>query len=248
MKKILKHFLWRHPSLYWRILWASGVGGKREKITYLRLLRKGDTVFEIGANRGDFTVLFSNVVGATGSLHAFEPVPPTFAALYERLKAECSFDNIKLNNLAMGDTEGVFQIHVPAGDFGQASLRSHTDSSWSKPGRESYDCTVRTLDSYVAQNNLDRLDLIKIDVEGAELLVLQGGQQTLDRFHPVIHFECFAPWSAAFDYTPADLVSFLLSRGYLHFYSGDLLPLASPETVVGTDEANQNFVCSSRPL
>ena len=139
-------------------------------------------------------------------------------------------------------------MQVPAGDFGQASLKSHSIASWAKPERQAYDCEVITLDSYVTQKGIDRLDLIKIDVEGAELWALRGGRQTIERFHPVIHAECMPSWTTSFDYTPADLVSFLREQGYVYFYSGCLLPLDSPETEVGTCEANQNFVCSVKPL
>lgn len=247
MKKILTDFLSRYPSLYRLVLRASG-SRNVEKMTYLRLIKDGDTVFDIGANRGDFTVLFSSVVGPTGSVHAFEPVPPTFSALDERIKAECRFRNVALNNHAIGDAEGVFQMQVPGGDFGQASLKSHAMASWTDRERQSYDCKVRTLDSYLEQHEVNRLDFIKIDVEGAELSALRGGQKTIDRFHPVIHCECMAAWTVAFDYTPADLVSFLRHHGYAHFYSGNLVPLHSPETEVGAREEHPNFVCSVKPL
>jgi FkbM family methyltransferase len=247
MKKVITDILSRYPSLYRLALRASG-SRNVEKMTYLRLVKDGDTVFDIGANRGDFTALFSNVVGPAGAVHAFEPVLPTFSALSERIGGECRFRNVTLNHHAIGDTEGMFQIQVPAGEFGQASLRSHTLAAWAKQERQSFDCQVLTLDSYVSQNDVKRLDFIKIDVEGAELPALRGGGQTLERFHPVIHCECLAAWTSPFDYTPADLVSYLRSHGYTHFYAGNLLPLHSPETEVGADDVRQNFVCSVKSL
>lgn len=135
-----------------------------------------------------------------------------------------------------------------AGDFGQASIKSHAIASWSKPERQSYDCEVITLDSYVRQKEISRLDFIKLDVEGAELWALRGGRETIDRFHPVIHAECLPLWTKAFDYTPADLVAFLRKHGYAHFYSGNLRALHLPETEVGACEEYQNFVCSVDPL
>ena len=247
VKKILKAILPRCPSLYRFVLHALGKQNS-EKMAYLRLLKNGNTVFDVGANRGDFTVLFSNIVGPTGSVHAFEPVPSTFAGLDNRIKAECRFQNVAISNNAVGDTPGVVQIQVPAGDSGQASLKNHTIASWSRPEREVFDCSVVTLDSYVAEHKIDRVDLIKVDVEGAELWVFRGARQTMDRFRPIIHAECLPSWTGSFDYTPVDLVSFLRNQGYVYFYSGRLRPLHCPETEIGTSEENQNFVCSVQPL
>ncbi|MDR3404344.1 MAG: FkbM family methyltransferase [Chthoniobacter sp.] len=247
MKRTLHYLLSRQPFLY-RLALGAIQSPNREKRTFLRLVRDGDVVFDIGANRGDFTVLFSHMVGCHGRAHAFEPVPPTFQELSERIRNECRFPNVSLNPCALGDTEGQFQIQVPAGDFGQASLRNHAIASWSRPERESFDCQVRTLDAYVTEKAIDRLDFVKIDIEGAELPALRGGQQTLDRFHPTIHCEYFAPWTEAFGYGAADLISFLQTHGYTHFYSGDLVPLSSPVQELEKMTESQNLVCATKPL
>jgi hypothetical protein len=60
----------------------------------------------------------------------------------------------------------------------------------------------------------DRVDFIKCDVEGAELLALRGAAQTLHRWHPTLCLEVWGQWTRAFDYTPADLISFLQGSGY----------------------------------
>jgi len=247
MKQTLHYLLSRRPSLY-RLALRVAQSRNSEKKTFLRLVRDGDVVFDIGANRGDFTVLFSHMVGRHGSVHAFEPVPPTFQELGGRIQSECRFQNVSLNPCALGDVEGQFQIQVPAGDFGQASLRNHAIASWSRPERQNFDCQVRTLDAYVVAQQIGRLDFLKIDIEGAELPALRGGQQTLDRFHPIIHCEYFAPWTEAFGYAVGDLISFLQSHGYTHFYSGDLLPLHSPVQELEERTESQNLVCATHPL
>ena len=70
----------RHPLVYERLLRAAG-RGSLEKRTFLRLLRLGDVVVDVGANAGYFTLLFSDIVGASGEVHAFEPIAPTFDRL-----------------------------------------------------------------------------------------------------------------------------------------------------------------------
>jgi FkbM family methyltransferase len=247
MKKAIHTLLCRQPRLYGRILRALG-STNTEKKTLLRLVRDGDTVLDIGANVGDITLLLSHIVGRHGVTHAFEPVPPTFSQLSQRIAGECPFRNVILNNFALGDTPGVFPIHVPAGDFGQASLRTHDVASWSKAGRDSFDCEVRTLDAYVAEKKVESLRLLKIDVEGAELPALRGGQRTLDQFHPIIHFEYFAPWAKAFGYDAHDVVHFLQQHGYGHFYAGALSPLSSPAEDLEKAVDSQNVICSPTPL
>jgi len=91
---------------------------------------------DIGANYGDFTNLFSDIVGSKGEVHAFEPVPSTFLKLIRRIEDEQNYSNVFLNKFALGDKPGTFEIHVPAGDFGQASLKKHSAGSWSKAAVE----------------------------------------------------------------------------------------------------------------
>ena len=247
MKQTINYLLSRHPPLY-RLALRAIQSPNIEKMTFLHLIKDGDVVFDIGANRGDFTILFSHIVGRNGIAHAFEPVPPTFEELSHRILNECRFQNVSLNNCALGESEGHFQIQVPSGDFGQASLKNHAVASWSKPGRDSFDCSVRTLDAYVAEKKIHRMDFVKIDIEGAELPALRGGQQTIERFHPIIHFEYFAKWTEAFGYAAVHLVSFLQTCGYTHFYSGSLLPLRSPVKELEDIAESQNVICSIKPV
>jgi predicted methyltransferase len=70
----------RRPRLYSELLRTLG-RGSLEKRTFLRAIRSGDVVIDVGANEGYFTLLFSDIVGATGEVHAFEPAEPTFNVL-----------------------------------------------------------------------------------------------------------------------------------------------------------------------
>lgn len=247
MKRTLHYCLSRRPSLYRAVLRATG-SRNAERQTLLHLVKDGNTVLDIGANRGDMTVLFSHIVGSRGHVHAFEPVPPTFAALQQRAAQECRFENVTFNNAALGDTRGTKEIHVPAGDFGQASLRTHATGSWERPGHETFHCEIRTLDEYVAEARLSRIDFIKIDVEGAELLALRGGRRTLEQWHPPIQLEFFARWTKAFGYGASELVVFLQACGYRHFYRDDLSPFVQPESDIPAIDEPLNVICSVTPL
>lgn len=213
MKPFLRRWLARFPKLQLRLLRASG-RGSIEKRVFLALLHRGDVICDIGANRGHFTRLFAEIAGPHGAVHAFEPVPNTFATLRSSV---ADLNNITLNAGALGDTVGRVTLHVPGNDDGQASLRQHTDGSW-QPGVpvRDFDCSITTLDTYAAA--LPRIDFVKCDVEGAERLVIAGAKEILERLSPLLFLEVNPQWTRNFGYTPDDLVRDLRQRGYDRFY------------------------------
>lgn len=214
MKRTLERILCRRPRLYLRILRALG-RGSLEKRAFLSLVRAGDVVCDIGANRGHFTRLFSLLVGKCGAVHAFEPGPWAFARLSEA--AAALPPNFTLHACALADEPGTATLHLPGEDDGQASLRKHGVGSWAGAPRVSlHECRVSTLDEIAAA--FTRLDFIKCDVEGAELLVVKGGRGTLARLRPLLWLEVNPAWTCAFGYTPDQLVAELRALGYGTFF------------------------------
>jgi FkbM family methyltransferase len=216
MKNFIHACLCRMPRLY------AALGrrtGSIEKRVFLNLLSNGDVVLDIGANTGHFTLLFSHIVGSSGEVHAFEPVPPTFAVLKENLARRCWYRNVTVNNLALSDSAGEVPMYLPNKDHGQASLAKHHAGSWSNNAPvETFQCHKLTLDEY-ARSLTRRINFIKIDVEGAELLVLKGAAATLRKDRPTIFFEISDDWSKGFGYTPEDVLSHLRSCGYTEFHA-----------------------------
>lgn len=149
---------------------------RAEQIFYIHHLREGMVVFDVGAHVGEVTLLLSRFVGQSGQVHAFEASGETF----ERLQAICQLAgrrNLTLNHVALADREGVVKLHVYD--------REH--SGWNslaeRPLRE-YGIDIDpigieevraiTVDAYCEQNGIAQIDLLKIDVEGAEYQVLEG--------------------------------------------------------------------------
>ncbi len=219
MKKLIHFVLARNPRLYKSLLKYKGRGHYNiDKVVFLSLIRNGDVVFDIGANCGQYTMLYSNTVGSAGQVHSFEPVPITFDRLNKVVQTEKHFDNIHLNALALADRRGRATMHLPGTDHGQASLKKHSAGSWSSSTQISdYEVETLTLDEYCRSCNLSRLDFIKIDTEGAELIVIEGGRQTLEQFMPVLYLEISQQWSKDFNYSPADVVQLLSQIGYQSF-------------------------------
>ncbi len=155
---------------------------RAERIFYLEYLRDGMTVFDVGANVGELTLLFSRFVGEGGRVHAFEPS----GAGFERLTAICraaSLRNVVLNRLALAEREGAVGLHVYEGDYLSWSTRAvrpleNYGINVAPPKTEETPAT--TLDLYCDRNGVARVDLLKIDVEGAEYQVLLGARRMLE--------------------------------------------------------------------
>lgn len=161
-------------------------GRYEEGITALlvRALSPGSVAVDVGANIGVLTVLMADACGPTGRVLAFEPAAANFAYLQANVRAN-GLANVDASMAAVtaddGNVELVFNEAYPAGSF------VVTDGS----GGTSVE-GVR-LDTVVEKLALERLDLVKVDVEGGEFSVLAGARATIDRFHPLLVVECNPP-------------------------------------------------------
>lgn len=187
------------------------------KIVEKTIIERDCKVFlDVGANFGWYTTLFAKHMGNTGLVHAFEPVP----TIFENLKKNHSLihdgrERVHLNNLALGDTACELTINLFEGlSTGHASL--------STQGREDaipFKCSVVTLDSYLEENGVGDVDLVKVDIEGAELGFLRGAGKLFEQMTPpVILMEMALNQTKNFGYKPDDLVQYLAERASYRFY------------------------------
>jgi FkbM family methyltransferase len=171
-------------------------------------------------------------VGSTGKVYAFEPTPNTFRSLKRNLRLN-RLENVDCARVALSDREGVARLHF--GEEGpQNSLAATVHASAGGTQVE-----TETLDRFAARSGMTRLDLIKADVEGAELLMLRGARATLARFRPHLVLE-YSLHCAAFGYRREDINDFLTALGYVLFRVGDrrLQPLGP----LDADELYYNVV------
>jgi len=137
------------------------------------LLRPRDVFVDAGANIGVYTVLASRKVGASGRVLAIEMMPETCAILRKHLEMN-GCENAEVIETALSDAEGEFvDAFLPRSQCGQASLTRNPDKS------EKIRVQTRTLDRVAAE--IDRVRLLKLDLEGVELQALQGARKLLDR-------------------------------------------------------------------
>ena len=101
------------------------------------------------------------------------------------------------------------------------------------------ECKVTTLDDYVAENNIARVNFIKIDVEGNEKNVLLGGREVLKKYHPVVYCEMLRKHAARFGYHPNEIIEYMKSLDYKCYtlHDGRLIPF----TEMTEDTVETNF-------
>ena len=156
----------------------------------LQTLQPGWTVFDIGANRGYVTLIAAQKVGPAGRVHSFEPNPQVLSELRSHVKRNGLTDRVLVSAEALSDRcdeQVTFFVSTLESNTGLSSLTPAADLLERQTLSAEHTISVKTitLDEYVRSQGLtSAIDLIKIDVEGAELLVLRGAEQTLRTMPP----------------------------------------------------------------
>lgn len=176
-----------------------------------KILKPGMTFLDIGANIGQYSVIASMIVGDDGKVYAFEPTPDTFLLLSENLKLNhCT--NAQALQLALSDLKGNASLHLGySTNSGANSLQKTLNTS---------DYTIEietdTLDNMLG--TIKQAELLKVDVEGAELLVLNGGEEFFQTYRPDILLELTDErFTGNFGYASEDLLKKLHKMGYQVF-------------------------------
>jgi FkbM family methyltransferase len=204
-----------------------------------RILEPGMTVVDGGANVGYFTLLCARLVGQEGRVYAFEPEPRNFGLLRKSVERNRA-DNVVLTQGALSDRRGQEKLYLDRSNFGEPSLRQ---ANVTEPVG-AVDVETLSLDDFLASQNEPRVDLIKLDTQGAEGLVLAGAARLLDEGAPRIVVMEFAPWGLRNMGTdPLDLLRDLRDRGFdlrvLDERSGRLLRLPDTEIVADCDRRDR---------
>ena len=141
----------------------------------------GSVFVDIGANTGQHALFMASRVD---QVHAFEPWPEALDRLEKNISLN-ALSNVTVHQFGLGEENGTVSFHSPASsNLGTGSFRADVNATPSVGV-----LSVRRGDDVFAASGLDRMDIVKIDVEGFELKVLSGLRETLARFRPVIVLE-----------------------------------------------------------
>ena len=208
-----------HDMYVGRSLDQYGEYSENEYNLLRQIIHPGETILDVGANIGAFTVPLGQAVGPSGRVLAFEP---------QRLVFQMLCANVMINNLtnveaipaAAGDTGGSVNMPVPdygsEGNFGGISISSRAENrEWTR---------MVAIDSF----ELSACHLIKVDVEGFEKNVLDGAVETIKKFRPAIYLE-----NDRKDKSP-DLIKTLMEMDYRLYWH--LPALFNPDNFFGNSE------------
>ncbi len=163
------------------------------------IVKPGDTVIDIGANVGTFSLAAARAAGPRGKVHSFEPHPRIYSYLLANVRLN-SYKTIRVQNLAIGNKNERRRLSDERSD----DINHLVDNN-------GVPVAMRTLDSLFPGSQ--RLSLLKIDVEGYELYVLQGASQLLSRTD-CVYIESYGPNLRRYGFTTEDLRRKLVAAGF----------------------------------
>lgn len=145
-------------------------------------LSPGSVFVDVGANYGIYSLIAARIVGDSGRVIAFEPAKENFEILNKNILLNC-MNNINLFPLALSDREGLMKLYYHPDPSRNSLIPEHSKL---KNGEE---VEVKQLDQVLQKIGVNVVDFIKIDVEGADLLVIKGAKETICKYRPVVQFE-----------------------------------------------------------
>lgn len=201
-----------------RIMWTGIYEPPLIRLLQSRGIR-GWTCFDVGANVGAITLALVKLTAPEGKVYSFEPGPPNLRRLRDNLNLNPELSKrVEMVEAGVGLAPGELYWAEEKGNPGNALLGN----------TGTHEIKIITLDNFVRERTISKLDFVKIDVEGMELDVMKGAAETLRRFHPMLYFETLPRYTdTGASATFADMHNFLAkelgytlhridSRGRLH--------------------------------
>lgn len=178
-----------------------------------KYIKSGSVVIEAGANTGTETLLISRLVGHKGHVFAFEPIPHIYAIL----KSNCNLnklENATLVKKAVGEMNSELKFYMADESFTNQGM----GTKFKGHGHVENEILVTqvSIDNFAKENNIPKVDFIKMDIQGAEYDALVGAKNTIDAFSPKIFLEAGEGWSSL-----TELYDWLSSNNYsIYLISG----------------------------
>jgi FkbM family methyltransferase len=203
---------WLH-ALVWSWRHLRGHYPADEAVAIAPFLQPTDDCIDIGAHAGSWSVPLAKLVPA-GRVYAFEALPH-YAEALRRLVRLFRLRNVVVLNNAVSDAPGTVEIAWRTKQGQRLTGNTHMATAGERTAVECVTVPAVTLDQWQRENGgAARVGFVKIDVEGAELLVLRGAGEMIARFRPIIFMEIVTSCCARYGYEPARLFELFESMSY----------------------------------
>jgi len=165
--KGIKYIVWANEDIGKKLLLLRSYE-KNETDVFKKFVKKDDVCLDVGGNIGFYSLNLSSFLKGTGVVHVFEPIKRNVNVI--ELAAEInSYKNISVHRQVLSNTNGEVEMAIPEDDGAYAYINDDSDQVKAK---ELVACS--TLDAFFKDNDLQKVDILKIDVEGAEGMVVEG--------------------------------------------------------------------------
>lgn len=221
----------------------SGVFEPESTAVVNKLVKIGDVVLDVGANIGYYTVIMSKLVGPQGKVLCFEPTDHFGKVLKKNLEYN-NILNVELIALGLSNKEQRMDIQIGASSASLHSLEKNDNS-------HSESIKLVTLDGFIEKHPLDRIDFVKIDIDGHEPLFLEGAWKTLEKFTPIILLEVSHHHYLKAGYTAWDFYNSLKHKHYNIYHEAGLKELNTEQEFLskcGNFNHSANIVITKRNL
>lgn len=178
----------------------------------LEYVAESNIIIDVGGNIGQTALMVANKIGKDGLVYAFEPYPPTYEKFINNLSLNPKINNIKIYPIGIGKNLmnlDMFQDCITNSGANRVVYNHQKDL----PGL--HNVTINSLDTFVRQEDMPKIDLIKIDVEGFEMNVLLGAIQTLKKYKPGLYIEIDDDNLKKQGSSSKEVINFLKELGYI---------------------------------
>jgi len=209
---------------------------------FKKIVRKGDVVIDIGANIGYYTLIAAKLVGDSGIVITFEPEPYNFHLLKKNVEVN-GYKNVILEQRAVSNKNANLKLFLSEDNIGDHRIYQPSES------RKSIEIESIRLDDYIKNAGIDKVNIIKMDIQGAEGLALQGMHEVLTKNKDLTIFTEFWPSGLRESgIEPGDFYNTLIKYGFSIYLIGNEQEMLVPfnedtliEVIANKEQAN--LVC-----
>lgn len=216
-----------------------------EDLTHVvnKIIKRGDTVIDVGANIGYYSVIFSKLVGEGGNVISFEPTNHYMNVLKMNLEAN-NVSNVKIIKAGLSDKNQNLEIHIEG-----STATFHNPKNITPATKEIVQLT--TLDEFIENHPLKKIDFIKVDIDGHEPIFLKGAWKTLEKYNPIIILEVSHLHYLQAGFNVWDFYDMLKKKNYKIYYEKNLSEIITKEDFLikcGNFSYSANIIISKKDI